>query len=1299
MDEIHKGLVILSAVRKLLSFAQNMVTNSVFCDMVILYKLDEVTDMKTRVISAVLCLFLAVIIGIQWVSEVNTVKAVDNVYQISILSDPTLNSTCDVAALSELYTQAGHTVAALDRKSFADETVFNAESCDILIIPTGDFFPIEAIGNYKKFMRDGGRTITMGGYAFSVLLDAEGKTVVPDVTDPSKVDKNLLLGSNAPLYAQDQLRFDPSQLPIFDEEHFFDSGVSMKAAEEQAVFEGELKLNNTDVIKGYSAITTTGNYRGHWQPLIYAYDHVGTKVGTVGAIFRIYSEPTMDGYMSLFHTWEDYKGTSIAFFGVNSHDLLAQGNENIRRGFLKLADVLMADTYIASVENQYDNYRMGEKPAFDAYVENGSDYDRNGVVELDIVAEDTGNIVATLKKEFTVTSKSRQTVRLTWDDAAFNDDFYQVNARVVLDGTVVDRYQTGFSVWHDDVIANGPKYVYEDNYIKLLQSDGTYKSVFITGVDDGGNLLINEDQTPLVWREEFIRRQDTGMFLYECLQQYRHAGDFAHLFASPEAKEKHYRSVDNIVYLAQKYGQIYMMGIAIGDDVSAGGVALEETAADVQYLAQRYQSVPGIIYYLNGDLICRVSNEKNKKDFNDFLTAKYGDSNNLNKAWGTFGMELGNIDLDSDYAYNGNGWSDVKAYDINIFKTTLIKRWTSRLVDAIRQTGQDDKIVLCEFYSWPAESVDIPLALGDLTYSNIGFFLTRQEFTQTLAYSDQRFAGKSFGIGETGRRTHPSFLKSDPIYQSASYDESRDFFFTGLVSTYAMGGNHYQQWSWNDESKYVFPWGLNYTGDKAPRDLYYWFRNTNFILKQTEPKYEVPQVAIILPDSTRASGSEIWYGGHYAAINALDVLQGTRVDSILTLNESNLVIDPNIKVIFYPLAYTVPQDVYNTLKTWVAQGGTLYISGDFSYDPVYRTRDYGHRITELAGVNVLNVNYAGLDQSNAFGCNYSDGENRRYGKPNLEIELAGAESMYTDLMGTPIITRYRLGSGNVVYSCDPLEYSDMQYLRELNVSLYRQVLQIAQQLPDTVTTEAKNLKVFRLALTDGGCFYELLNVDIQKAVGSLKTQFHRYDFEVLGGNADFIREGADGRLLALLTEGSMSRDGKLIVVNGAFAQISTLDGLDLPVSKRIVVTPQQTGKITLASQATWKKPAVRIGQVENGKWIDMGKVHFTYADGCVSFEVTANMVNAIVLIGEQSDVTALDESGFGYGVADALVTGGARGVTTAAEYGGVDQDYGVAVMQPEKKSKMSPAYMLGGLLAVGVALLLLYRREKKSKKK
>ena len=159
-----------------------------------------------------------------------------------------------------------------------------------------------------------------------------------------------------------------------------------------------------------------------------------------------------------------------------------------------------------------------------------------------------------------------------------------------------------------------------------------------------------------------------------------------------------------------------------------------------------------------------------------------------------------------------------------------------------------------------------------------------------------------------------------------------------------------------------------------------------------------------------------------------------------------------------------------------------------------------------------------------------------------------------------------------------------------------------------------------------------------------------------------------------------------------------MDGQDITQSKQIVALPQQTGKIVLQNSAKWKDLAVRIGQIEGGKWVDMGLVNYAYADGSISIDVSEQMVNAVIIIGEKSQVADMSENGFGYKVTDALVTGGAKGCTTAAERGGVNMEFGSKdTTYPSKK--LSVPEMIGGFSAVGLAFLILFLREKFTKKK
>ena len=1035
-------------------------------------------------------------------------------------------------------------------------------------------------------------------------------------------NKSVGLSTMEPNYTGDLLLYPDYAVPLFDIETKYDDAVRISAADGQNVFaDGDLMtVSGDERIKGYSAITVTGNYRGKWQPLLYAYDDIGQRVGTVGAIFRVFVQPSNLGALGMINTWKGYEGTSIGFFGVNSHDLFAENNTSLREGLVNLVETLCNSTYIANVDNYYDCYRQGEEPRVIVSVENTSNKSVKNNVEVTIRSEDTGEVVFSGTKEVKVSGNGRRAGAVVWENAGeFTDDFYYVEA-VLKDeeGKILDKMNSGFVVWNDEVIKNGPHYTYKDNYINIKNPDGTETSVFASGVDDGANLFINEDQTPLAWLESFERRVDTGMYIYENLQQSPAYGDFAFLFDNGTQWEKHLRTVDTVVYLSQRYGQIYMMGLAIGAN-TAKVEELDKMCEYVSEFAERYKDVNGIIYYLNGDLVCEPSQTANEQ-FREFLKNKYKTDEAFKKAWKNTSYTLDTVKYDTLYSFRGNGWADVKAYDQNLFRAELVKKWSTALKASIDAKTGGERLVLCEYWAYPYSSVDVAHVIGDLGYSNIGFFDAVEKFAQTLANVDQRWQGKSFGIGETNKRTHPGYNTTASYYASATYEESRAYFFTTYYTTYAMGGNHYQLWCFNDESKYTFSWGMNTGGEHAPRDLFYWMRNANFVTKTATPVYKTPEIAVITPDSTRLGGSLTDYSNHYSALNAFDIAQRMLASGILTLNECNFDIPDGIKVIYYPMSYTMPEDVYTKLTAWVENGGVLYISGDFAYDVDTRERTNEERLQKLAGVKVTKVNFKGTDIVGGK-VKYSNGTIERSGNPNVELELSGAEALYSTSKGVPVITKNKLGDGYVIYSADPIEMNCNAETMSADVALYKGVLELAGvKTAEIKPNKADVLKYFKLNLADGGAFHEIINTSDQPVRAEQIIGENEYSFSLLANGAGYIRANKDNGITALMYNGKIERNGNMLVDNDCLAVIMTLDGLDIEKSKSVIVLPQAEGAFAYQTATDWADVTVISGQIYDRQFIGEKTVEFEYSDkGRIKLNITAEDVNKIFIITSRSN--------------------------------------------------------------------------------
>lgn len=1062
--------------------------------------------------------------------------------------------------------------------------------------------------------------LVCGGKTFA---DANGNEAVFHGSGTSKKRREkdpLWLSSNEPISVGDLLRFSSDEIPIFDIESTFSDCTSIRAADTQAVFAEGSALLEAENISGFSAITVCGNNRGRWQPLLYAYDRLGQVQGTVAAVFTLFKSPSTYGANDSINTWEDYTATAIGFFGVTSHDLFAAGNDALRDGLVALAEKMCFDANICHVNNAYDCYHVGETPKIIAFIENCSKNAETYTATYEIVEEDTGKVVFSGKWENeTLPSKSRKSLRAGWTDAEFNDDFYYVNVSLYKNERLVDKYQTGFVVWNDEVVAKGPKYSYHDNYIYLQNDDGTETAIFASGVDEGGPFIM-ENQTPVVWKNDFAKRADAGIYIYETLQQYRGYADYNDVFASKGTFETHMRKVDSAVYLAQRYGQIYMMGMLLGQNSAVDDKQLEEDKQFIAEMAARYKDVPGIIYYLNGDLILKMSSRIDPL-FRQYLTERYGDDATFQKAWNTT-KTIAKTTYDTNYSFDGSGWTDNKAYDQNVFRTQLLKRWGDTLTEAAHEAGGKEKIVLCEFYSWPSESVDVPYAIGDLTYSNIGFFADVSQFAQTIGHSDQRWQDKSFGIGETNKRTHPAFYDTLDYYSSETYANARAFFFTTYLSTLAMGGNHYQVWCWKDETKYTFPWGLTTVFETCEKDSYYWFRNTNWMSRSLEPVYTVPEVAFVTPDSTRMAGSGGWYAGHYASVDALNILQGTLCENILTLNECNFDIPSGVKVIFYPLAYTMPDNVYNKLLQFVKDGGILYLSGDPSYDEILRERTKDNHLKELLGVSTDKVKYAG-NSATSRNMSYSNGTITRIGSPNLTVSLSGAEALYSDKSGNPVITQFSLGSGKVVYSTDPLERFTNADSFPDDVKLYQYVLSLAGVQTAKLKASTSSIKTFVTKLKDGGSIREILNTSTADVRVELEVEGNPVKFKMGANQAGYIRTNSNGDITAIMLSGSITKGNVKYVENNAYAQIMSFDGKDISHSQKLLVMPQETKSFQISNDAEWKNLRVVYGQIFNNRFVIGGDVSYTTKNGMITFDVTSELKNKMVLLVEEDQIDSM----------------------------------------------------------------------------
>lgn len=93
--------------------------------------------------------------------------------RVAVLSDdlPTSPATASPEHLSRVLQRAGMFPRLVNSSELGHSNTFNRGEFDVLILPYGPSFPVHAADNFRRFLRDGGKFLSTGGYAFDDLLE------------------------------------------------------------------------------------------------------------------------------------------------------------------------------------------------------------------------------------------------------------------------------------------------------------------------------------------------------------------------------------------------------------------------------------------------------------------------------------------------------------------------------------------------------------------------------------------------------------------------------------------------------------------------------------------------------------------------------------------------------------------------------------------------------------------------------------------------------------------------------------------------------------------------------------------------------------------------------------------------------------------------------------------------------------------------------------------------------------------------------------------------------------------------
>ncbi len=118
--------------------------------------------------------------AMEWTEPVTIARWKD--YRAAILHEPTMpvnGKATPLETFKRVMAEEKIPLTPLNASQIADPHTFNADRYDLLIVPTGASFPVEARKSLQAFLMQGGDLLCTGGYAFDHLLTRHNGRWVP----------------------------------------------------------------------------------------------------------------------------------------------------------------------------------------------------------------------------------------------------------------------------------------------------------------------------------------------------------------------------------------------------------------------------------------------------------------------------------------------------------------------------------------------------------------------------------------------------------------------------------------------------------------------------------------------------------------------------------------------------------------------------------------------------------------------------------------------------------------------------------------------------------------------------------------------------------------------------------------------------------------------------------------------------------------------------------------------------------------------------------------------------------------
>jgi len=508
-------------------------------------------------------------------------------------------------------------------------------------------------------------------------------------------------------------------------------------------------------------------------------------------------------------------------------------------------------------------------------------------------------------------------------------------------------------------------------------------------------------------------------------------------------------------------------------------------------------------------------------------------------------------------------WHDAKVLDANLARVDILNRWIKANVEGVKQ-GDPDALVTVGYLQM-IEPADKLLGARHVDFNNMHYHSAVPAFAAMMKLTDRRFDGKSFSLGEFGaRESHDARTHG---HEGTMPDESISRFLTMTHESFGMGASFALNWDWKDLDGCVFPWGLVHACDLVDKRLLPAYRNMSLFMERLRPRYRDPGVYLLVPDSHRLGAGG---GRAHAAIGAtISGLFSSHTD-FNVINEFDLDRLPKqCRTIVWPVPYCPSDEAFARVVEFVEGGGRLYVSGDVGYAP-NRERTRTDRFAKL-----------GLADP---------GEH-----PPLGEIPEGRSSE---------IQRGNVGSGRVFYVPRPIELQ-----RGPIVETLREFLDFAEEKRIQVEPDDPEVYVFHVPLEDGAATVLSNRADARRTIRLADAEL-TIDANYTG----LIAVDGRGQVTSVECSGKSTFAGRPVTSGDAHVMLTSLDGLDIHHSKRLMLLPITPGTLTVHTEAEWTEPTLHVGQYAGSKWETLKTIPLEVHSGTITIKMDDDMARSILIV-------------------------------------------------------------------------------------